>query len=330
MALGIFSAFFFDAFAIIVEIRLAAQQRLPQILQIGSQLGDFRVRYSGISGHALGFRSFVEPAGLVAIDFHIKILIEHDVPLFCRVRLNFAQRFAEELGDVRDRGHSALIVYARGTENAQRALHEIVSHVRRADEREIFAALGNLFYSNLHVHWLGSFDARVQHGYQTMLLFDGFEQVAQLRLAGEVNSAHHLRGAFDVNLTREIVAEDGRIAQRQRALHQAFVALPFVGQLLQQILANRLQHPAGVMTIQEVRGGVQLRLREVAAGTQDFVARVAAGDEHHYDAAVGQKPHPRMVEDGLAHRWRYDDSQAIRDFSQNVSGAFRDFRGTGG
>jgi len=55
----------------------------------------------------------------------------------------------------------------------------------RADEREIFAALGNLFYANLHVHWLRSFDARIQYGYQPMLLFDGFEQVAQLRLAGE-------------------------------------------------------------------------------------------------------------------------------------------------
>src|SRR5258706_15265715 len=109
-----------------------------------------------------------------------------------------------------------------------------------------------------------------------MLFLDGFQQVAQLLLAGEIDSADHLRGAFDVNLARKVVAEYRSAAERQRALHDAFVALAFVGQLLLQILAYRLQRPAGVMAIQKLRGGVELRLREAAARAQHFVARVAA------------------------------------------------------
>jgi hypothetical protein len=107
-----------------------------------------------------------------------------------------------------------------------------------------------------------------------MHAFNTVTRRSQLRLAGEVNGADHLRGALDVNLTGEIVAEDGWIAKRQCALHQTFVTLTFVGQLLQQVLANRFQRPAGIVAIQEVRGGVELLLREAAAGTQDFVARV--------------------------------------------------------
>src|SRR6266566_1140429 len=75
--------------------------------------------------------------------------------------LNFTQRFAEKLGHVSHRGHGALVVHARGAEDAERTLHEVVAHVSGADERKVVTRLRNLLDADQHVNGLGRVDACV-------------------------------------------------------------------------------------------------------------------------------------------------------------------------
>ncbi len=85
------------------------------------------------------------------------------------------------------------------------------------------------------------------------------------------------------------------------------------------------------MAVQKLRGSVQLALREAPVRTQDFVPRVpSGGNQHHDHPAVGEQPHARVLEHRFAHRRRYDDPEAIRDFRQNVPGALGNFHGIRG
>ena len=163
-----------------------------------------------------------------------------------------------------------------------------------------------------------------------MLLFNCGQHVAQLRLIREFAGADHLRRAFHVNLPRAVIAEDDGIAQRQRALHDAFIPFALGRQFLQKIAANRLQRPPGIVAIQEVRRRIQFDLRERSRRPQDFVARIAARRNQHDDhAPVGQQPHARMLDHRLAHRRRHDDAEPIRHFRQHVTGALGHFRCVG-
>jgi len=68
------------------------------------------------------------------------------------------------------------------------------------------------------------------------------------------------------------------------------------------------------MTIQKVRSGVQLRLREWRLGRRTL-SRVLPPEMSTTTTRPSGKSHIRAwSEHGLAHRWRYDDSQAVRDF----------------
>src|SRR6266446_4390326 len=53
-ALRVFEAFLLDAFAVVVKVRLAAKQRLAQLLQIGCQLGQFGVGFGRVGGNRFG------------------------------------------------------------------------------------------------------------------------------------------------------------------------------------------------------------------------------------------------------------------------------------
>ena len=106
--------------------------------------------------------------------------------------------------------------------------------------------------------------------------------------------------------------------------------LAFGGELLQEVAANRVQRPAGIMAVQEIGGGVEFLLCERARGAKNLVARVAAGrNQHDDDTAIGKQPHPGVFENGPAQRRRNNDAESVRDFRENVAGAFSDFRGGG-
>src|ERR1700704_3737008 len=49
----------------------------------------------------------------------------------------------------------------------------------------------------------------------------------------KITRPNHLAGALDVHLPRQVLAKHGGVAQRQRALHDALVALPLVREFLQ-------------------------------------------------------------------------------------------------
>src|SRR3989441_3990565 len=73
-ALGIFKALLLDAFPVIVEIGLPAQQGLLQLFKVGSQLRHLRVGLGGICRGRFGFSRLIELATVhVFIDVFIYV-----------------------------------------------------------------------------------------------------------------------------------------------------------------------------------------------------------------------------------------------------------------
>src|SRR5579864_1591399 len=104
-------------------------------------------------------------------------------------------------------------MHARWAENAERALHKIVTRIWRADDGQIVASFGYRFHSNLHMNRLGGLDARVQHSDQAMLFFNSREQLAELRLVCKLRSPHNLGCAFHVDLASLILPEHRWVPQ---------------------------------------------------------------------------------------------------------------------
>ena len=77
------------------------------------------------------------------------------------------------------------------------------------------------------------------------------------------------------------------------------------------------------MVIQKIGGGIEFLLREESRGTQDLVARVAAGrNQHDDDATVGNEPHAGVFQNRFAQGRRNDDAETPGNFGQNMPGAF--------
>ena len=80
------------------------------------------------------------------------------------------------------------------------------------------------------------------------------------------------------------------------------------------------------MTIQIVRGAVEIRLIERPLGPNNFVARVPPGrNQNDHDAAVRQQNKSHVLEHRLGDRRRNHDSQSARNFRQHMSGALGNF-----
>src|SRR6516164_8230372 len=202
-ALRILGTLFFDALAVIRKIGLAAQHGLAQPFKVRRKFRHFRVAFCRFRVDGLGFGGWLE---FGAIHFLVDVLVDVDAHFFrffvshrgsspvsfmrqSTQNLNFTQRFAEKLGHVSHRGHGALVGHARGAKDAKRTLHEIVAHVRSADERKLVTRMRNLLDADQHVHGLGRFDAGVQKRHQAVFLLDRREKIAELRLVGTVDFA---------------------------------------------------------------------------------------------------------------------------------------------
>src|SRR5579859_1803275 len=240
---------------------------------------------------------------------------------------NFAQGLAKKLSHVSHRGHRALVRHARRAEHPERALHQVVVHVRCADERKIFARLRDLLHANQHVNRLRRFDARIQKSHEPMLLLNGRKQVPQLRLIGKLHRFDDLRRSFHMHLRAGLVGEHARIAQGKRVLRNSFVALALRRQFLQEIRSNCFQRPARIVSVQKVRSRIELRLREAPARLQNLVPRLPArGNQHHHHAPIRKQPHPRMLKNRFAQWWRNHNPQSIRNLCKHVSRPLRNFR----
>ncbi len=132
----------------------------------------------------------------------------------------------------------------------------------------------------------------------------------------------HLRRAIDVYFSLGAVAQDGRIAQKQRVACDASVLFAVALDLQAQIGAHGFERPADVVAVQKARDAIEIFLAESTLGTNKFVARdTARGNQHDEDAIVGQEQKAQVLDHAARQRRRNKNAQPARNSRKHVARA---------